>query len=184
MPRRRPGRATSSAATTSPMRTTCEVTVVPTTRSSARATAPAATRAAVSRAEARSSTSRASSRSYLSIPARSAWPGRTRVTGFLVKPSASTCIGPLQFSQSRLTTVSAIGDPSVSPPRTPAVMAAESDSICCRLPRPWPPWRRRRSGWRSRSASSSSPAGTPSTITVSCGPCDSPAVRNLNIRRF
>ncbi len=46
-------------------------------RASARSTA--ATVAAVDRALARSSTSRASSRSYLSAPARSAWPGRTWV---------------------------------------------------------------------------------------------------------
>ena len=46
-------------------------------------TAPAATRAVVSRADARSRMSRASSRSYLSTPVRSAWPGRTRVTARL-----------------------------------------------------------------------------------------------------
>ena len=45
--------------------------------------APAATRAVVSRADARSRMSRASSRSYLSMPVRSAWPGRTRVTARL-----------------------------------------------------------------------------------------------------
>ena len=39
------------------------------------ATAPSATRAAVSRALARSSTGRASSRSYFCMPTRSAWPG-------------------------------------------------------------------------------------------------------------
>src|SRR5579864_7385668 len=33
----------------------------------------------------------------------------------------------------------------------------------------------------SRAASSDTPAGTPSTMTVSCGPCDSPAVRNRSI---
>src|ERR1700730_17923151 len=33
----------------------------------------------------------------------------------------------------------------------------------------------------SREASSEMPAGTPSTMTVSCGPCDSPAVRNRSI---
>src|SRR5664280_1557767 len=49
-------------------------------RASARETA---TRAAVSRAEARSSTGRASSKPYLRIPARSAWPGRGRVSGAL-----------------------------------------------------------------------------------------------------
>src|ERR1700692_4238993 len=33
----------------------------------------------------------------------------------------------------------------------------------------------------SRAASSDTPAGRPSTMTVSCGPCDSPAVRNRSI---
>ena len=42
---------------------------------------PAATRAAVSRADARSRTSRASVRPYFCMPARSAWPGRTWVSG-------------------------------------------------------------------------------------------------------
>ena len=45
--------------------------------------AAAATRAVVSRADARSRMSRASSRSYLRMPVRSAWPGRTRVTARL-----------------------------------------------------------------------------------------------------
>src|SRR5262249_27524287 len=54
-------------------------------------------------------------------------------------------------------------------------MRASSTSICCLPPRPRPPWRRRRSRRRS-SAVSSSPAGRPSTTTVSWGPCDSPAV--------
>ena len=54
---------------------------MPSSRRNARATPPAATRAAVSRADARSSTSRTSLKPYLSAPARSAWPGRTRVTG-------------------------------------------------------------------------------------------------------
>ena len=45
------------------------------------ATAPAATLPAVSRALERSSTSLASSSEYLSTPDRSAWPGRSCVTG-------------------------------------------------------------------------------------------------------
>ena len=52
------------------------------------ASAPAATRAAVSRADARSSTSRASSKPYFCMPARSAWPGRGWVSGFSVAPGA------------------------------------------------------------------------------------------------
>ena len=46
-----------------------------------RATAPSATRAAVSRAVARSRIGRASSKSYFCMPTRSAWPGRGRVSG-------------------------------------------------------------------------------------------------------
>ena len=155
---------------TSPIRCTQEPTRTPRRPSSAIATAPAATRAAVSRALARSRTSRASPRPYLSIPARSAWPGRTRVTGLRVKPAAVTCIGPRQFSQSRLTITRATGEPRVRPPRTPATISARSCSICWRLPRPYPPWRRRRWGSMSRRASRRSPAGRPSTMTVSWGP--------------
>src|SRR5688500_2584456 len=48
-----------------------------------------------------------------------------------------------------------------------------------RPPRPWPSWRRAIS--RSiRSRSSSRPAGRPSTIATSPGPCDSPAVVKRN----
>ncbi len=50
--------------------------------------APTATRAAVSRALARSSTSRMSSWPYLTAPARSAWPGRGRVTAGRSAPDA------------------------------------------------------------------------------------------------
>ena len=103
---------------------------IPSSRRKARATPPAATRAAVSRAEARSRTLRTSLKSYLSAPARSAWPGRTRVTGVarLLPSSAaswsaaaassssgSTAITCVQFSQSRLRTRSRIGEPSVEP---------------------------------------------------------------------
>ena len=55
---------------------------MPSWLSSSLARVPAATRAAVSRAEARSSTSRASSKPYLSIPGRSACPGRGWVSTF------------------------------------------------------------------------------------------------------
>ena len=51
---------------------------------------PAATRAAVSRALARSSTSRASVNPYFCIPARSAWPGRTWVSGLPSRPAPAT----------------------------------------------------------------------------------------------
>ena len=62
--------------------------LTPMADSSALAQVPAATRAAVSRAEARSSTSRASVKPYFCMPARSAWPGRGWVSGFLVAPGA------------------------------------------------------------------------------------------------
>ncbi len=105
--------------------------------SSALATAPAATRAAVSRALARSSTLRTSSKPYFSAPARSACPGRTRVTFFWMKsPPASTCIGLRQFSQSLLGITMVSGDPSVRPPRTPLTTWAASCSMSCRPPRP------------------------------------------------
>ena len=54
--------------------------------------APTATRAAVSRALARSSTLRMSSSPYFTKPARSAWPGRGRVTGGRSAPDASAGI--------------------------------------------------------------------------------------------
>jgi hypothetical protein len=63
------------------MRTTCDITAIPTLSSMLRATVASATRIAVSRALARSSTSRASSNWYFCIPTRSAWPGRGRVSG-------------------------------------------------------------------------------------------------------
>ncbi len=83
-----------------------------------------------------------SSRSYLSAPARSAWPGRGRVTGALRAPVASgggsgpTCIVFCQLVQSRLRTTSATGPPSVSPLRMPDSTSAVSDSIAMRRPRP------------------------------------------------
>src|SRR5215212_5796127 len=69
------------------------------------------------------------------------------------------------------------GLPSVRPWRTPAVTSARSFSIFMRPPRPWPSWRRARSASMS-SGRSSRPAGSPSTIAVSPGPWDSPAVTN------
>src|SRR5215207_2110493 len=69
----------------------------------------------------------------------------------------------------------ATGPPSVRPWRTPAVTCARSFSIFMRPPRPCPSCRRARSRSMS-SGRSSSPAGRPSTIAVSPGPWDSPAV--------
>ena len=90
-----------------------------------RASVPAATREAVSRALARSSTSRTSVCPYFSAPARSAWPGRGRVTSARLAPVApsgisfSTCIVCCQLTQSRLRMSIAIGAPVVRPLRTP-----------------------------------------------------------------
>ena len=73
-----------STASPSPIDTTCETTSAPSTaRRNCWATVPSATRAAVSRADARSSTGRASSKPYFCMPARSACPGRGRVSGAL-----------------------------------------------------------------------------------------------------
>ena len=79
-----PGTGSSSGASTAPIATTCEtISTSSACRRNAFATVPSTTRAAVSRALARSSTGRASSNPYLVIPARSAWPGRGRVSGAL-----------------------------------------------------------------------------------------------------
>ena len=114
------------------------------TSSSARralARVPAATRAAVSRADARSSTSRASTSPYFCMPARSAWPGRTWVSGASVGPSAAlTDISFCHLSGSRshslLATSMATGDPSVRPWRTPPMIVTSSCSKRIRGPRP------------------------------------------------
>ena len=62
---------------------------MPISASSAFATAPAATATAVCLALARSRASRASARPNFSAPARSAWPGRGSVTGFVPFPDGS-----------------------------------------------------------------------------------------------
>ena len=67
--------------------------------------------------------SRASSRSYFKLPAKSACPGRGRVTWrrrSVPAASASGAITSRQCSQSRFHTSMAMGEPSVSPARTPA----------------------------------------------------------------
>src|SRR6202521_4135793 len=71
---------------------------MPNSRSGSWATPPAATRAAVSRALARSRTSRASFAPYLSMPARSAWPGRTRVIRLRLTSSAAAGLSRRQTS--------------------------------------------------------------------------------------
>ena len=75
---------------------TCEKTRTPSSRRNALASAPPATRAAVSRALARSSTSRTSLRPNFIAPARSACPGRGRWTS---GTSASTSQGFIRSSQ-------------------------------------------------------------------------------------
>ncbi len=87
---------------------------MPSWPSSALATLPAATRAAVSRADARSSTSRASAKPYFCMPARSAWPGRGRVRTRSGVPGSGD-ISSVHFGHSVLAISIAIGDPSVRP---------------------------------------------------------------------
>ena len=127
-------------------------TSMPSWASSARATAPAATRAAVSRAEARSSTLRTSPNPYFTAPARSAWPALRCVIGmaFLSPASAiaasseacssvsgSICMTRVQLTQSRFRRSSRIGDPMVRPWRTPPSISARSCSMdVLRAPRP------------------------------------------------
>src|SRR5581483_3832317 len=138
---------------------------------SAFATAPAATEAAVCRALACSSASRTSPSPYFRTPARSAWPGRGSVTGFVPLPEGSPSGGhglipQVQFRWSRLRTTSASGVPSVRPWRSPASTSTSSVSICWRGLRPYPCWRRRRS-LSIAAFSSRSPAGRPVTTTSS-----------------
>ena len=87
------------------------------------ATAPSATRAAVSRALARSSTGRASSKPYFCMPTRSACPGRGRVSGAL-RASPAELLGRRpgrrditvsHFGHSVLPIRMATGPPSVAP---------------------------------------------------------------------
>ncbi len=85
-----------SGAATEPIRITWLWTSTPTARRNSLASAPAATRAAVSRAEARSSTLRTSVNPYFWRPARSAWPGRGVWTS---STSASTGHGFIRSSQ-------------------------------------------------------------------------------------
>ena len=86
------------------------LTEMPSSRRNAFATAPAATSEAVWRALARSRASRTSSRPYFCAPARSAWPGRGSVTGFVPFPV-------------RL----ALGRPRAHPPRPVLVVAVAHD---------------------------------------------------------
>ena len=89
-------RSPRSGARTEPICVTCETTSTPSARRNAFASAPPATRAAVSRALARSSTLRTSVKPNFHTPARSAWPGRGRCTS---GTSASTGHGFMRSSQ-------------------------------------------------------------------------------------
>ncbi len=89
-------RSARSGARTEAICVTWETTSAPTARRKALASAPAATRAAVSRALARSSTLRTSVKPNFQTPARSAWPGRGRWTS---GTSASTGHGFIRSSQ-------------------------------------------------------------------------------------
>lgn len=133
--------------------------------------APAATRGAVSRALARSSVSRQSVVSHLMLPARSACPGRGRWTGGVFSRSS--------ILESRLTIWMVSGLPMVVDRRTPERNSAWSDSIFCRAPRPYPPWRRDNSVLMN-SVSRVRPAGRPVMVASIAGPCDSPAVWRLS----
>ena len=73
---RRRRRGTAVGPCTAPIWITCERTSMPSVPSSFLASAPAATRAAVSRALARSSTSRASVKPYFCMPGEVGMPGR------------------------------------------------------------------------------------------------------------
>ena len=125
-----------TSASTSPICTVWLRNSIPSSSSSRLHTAPTATRAAVSRALARSSTLRTSSKSYFTMPARSAWPGRRRVTFWISLSIGSIDICSVQFTQSRFWIDSAIGLPSVLPWRTPDMISARSCSIFWRRPRP------------------------------------------------
>ena len=83
--------ALAGSSATPPTSAVYDQTSMPSSRRNARATPPAATLAVVSRADERSSALRTSLKPYLSEPARSACPGRTRVIGWarLLPPSAS-----------------------------------------------------------------------------------------------
>ncbi len=119
------------------MRTTWLRIWVPYRRSSALATPPAATRAAVSRALARSRIGRRSSVPYLSIPARSACPGRGSVIGSTADSGSQTAMRSAdQFGKSRFAISSVRGLPIVRPWRRPLFTCTRSFSIFIRPPRP------------------------------------------------
>ena len=162
------------------MEITCDTVRMPNACSRNRAaTAPSATRDAVSRALERSSTGLASSNPYLRMPVRSACPGRGLLSGAL-RPSrgrswssGSALITSVHFGHSVFAISMATGDPRVSPKRTPVSRRTLSCSNFMRAPRPYP---RRRLANASTTSSlvTRTPAGNPSIIATSASPCDSP----------
>ena len=189
--RRRPRRRRPDGAATSPMRTTCPRTRMPSAPSSALASAPAATRAHVSRAEARSSTLRTSSRSYLSAPARSAWPGRGRTTLRLARGDLGELLvagrpGAHRGAPARVVAVA--DDQRDRPAQRAAVaqaaedlglVAARSAGAGCARSRPG-------GGQVARGSPRGRPRGPPagrSTTAVMPGPWDSPAVTRVRSTR-
>jgi hypothetical protein len=128
-----PARSPHSAG---PIATTWAKTSTPTAASSLRETDPTAVREAVSLALARSRMSRRSYRSCFSPPARSAWPGRGRVSASGVDGRGAGDIRSSQLPWSRLVIDIAMGEPRVSPPRTPPTNSTRSVSIFIRPPRP------------------------------------------------
>ena len=165
-----------------PIWTTCEMTSMPSSPSSFLATAPAATRAAVSRALARSSTSRASVKPYFCMPARSAWPGRTWVSGafgrarrrrhLLVPLVAAEPLGVLDLDGDRRAERAAVADAAEQ--RQLVLLEALARPAAVAEPAPGQLGLDVLDGDRQ-------PGGRPSTITTSAWPCDSPAVRNRSI---
>ena len=122
---------------TPPICTTWESISIPSWARNALQQAPTATRAAVSRALARSRTLRTSSNPYFCAPTRSACPGRGRVSRASGSSAPSTDISSAYFaSNSTFGIVMAMGDPRLSPWRTPVRISNRSASNFCRPPRP------------------------------------------------
>ena len=107
------------------------------------ASAPAATRAAVSRARPARARRGRRGKPYFCMPARSAWPGRAVSAGpWWRRLDRHLLVPPVGRDHSVLAISMATGEPSVRPCRTPPMMVSSSCSKRMRGPRPKP--RRRR----------------------------------------